>query len=105
MLVPHVLVDPLTLWESPQAHPTDMRLALNASHMIAPLAPFDRYLATWTFFDVMFLRPFFEEIFSILLAFSSIMAFDMALGADTDETRRALQNGISRRCAIDLRAI
>jgi len=105
MLVPHVLIDPLTLGESPQAYPTDMRLTLNASHMIAPLAPFDGYLAARTIFDIVFLSPFLEEVFPVLLAFGSVMAFDMALGADTDETRRTLQNGISRRRAINLRAI
>jgi hypothetical protein len=105
MLVPHVFVDPLALRESPQTHPTDMCLTLGASHVIAPLAPLDGNLAAWTIFDAMFLRPFIEEVFPVTLAFSSIVTLDMALGADTDQARRALQNSISRRRAIDLRTI
>lgn len=108
MLVTHVIVNPFTSREHRQTLPTYMRLTPNARHMVTPFAALDRHSAHRTVLDVLVRSPLPEHLiirFVALLARHAVVVLDVARGAYPNETRRALENGVPRRGAIDLVAV
>ena len=86
MHTPHMVIDPFAVRECLQAHPTDMRLALCARHVVAPLYPFDRDSTTWAVLDIVVLHPFLEQAVPTLGTCKAIVCFYMAVRADAGET-------------------
>jgi hypothetical protein len=100
----HMIIDTNTVRERLHTHPTDMSLAHSTRHVVAPLRPFDWDFAPWTRFHVIVLHPLLEKILATVFVWTveSVVRFDMAAGADAEQTRGTLKDGIRRRRAIHL---
>src|ERR1700742_4068250 len=107
MCSPHVIIDTRPTRERLHAHPTYMCLAHCACHMIAPLDSLDKNLAARTGFNVMISHPFLEEVVSAIFisTFESVVSFNMTIRANTQQTRRALENCVRRSRAIHLSTV
>lgn len=73
-----------------------MRLALCARNMIAPLRTLNRHLAPWTRLDIVVLHPLLEQPTAArrIRTLEPIMRLYMAIGANSQQTRWALQDRV-----------
>lgn len=108
MFFSHMFVDSISLRERCKTLPADVRLALDAGHVVATFAAFYRSLTTRAIFDIMSGCPFMVQLVLCLvplLAGEPIMSIRMATGTDANQTRWALENHATRNCTIYLSAV
>ena len=81
-----------------QALPAHVRLASRAMHVVAPLAPLDRRMASRALLHVMALHPAVEQLLLGLRvgARRALVVLNVAVTAYTHEARGALQCRVGR---------
>lgn len=94
-----------------QTHPTYMRLAIPALHMIAPIRLLDRHFAHGTVLDVVLLLPLPKLVVAlrsnalVCLAGHAIVTGDLAGSADWSQASGTGEDDPIGRDAVDLLAV
>lgn len=98
MRTPHMIVNSLPLRERLQTHPTSVRVTPRARHVVAPLTPLNRHLASRTFLHIVHARPLLEQLIHTILPIGTghpFVVFDVAVRAYSADTRRAANDGVA----------